>query len=486
MTDTAHQAPASDGVEADEKGRSASVLRPPYARLTLGIVATVFLVAFEAMAVATVMPVAVRAVDGMPAYAWAFSGFFAASLLAMVVAGERSDRAGPRGPLLSGVMTFVAGLLLAGLATSMPMFVLGRAVQGFGAGLVIVALYVVVGRAYPERLRPRAFAAMSAAWVLPSIVGPVAAGWVSGHLGWRWVFLGIAPLVVPALVLIGPDLRTPALARPPATQAPATRRGRVWPALATAVGAVLLLAAGQDVSWRSLLPALLALALLVPSVPRLLPRGTLVAARGLPTVVGLRGLLAGAFFGAEAFIPLALVTERGLSPTMAGLSLTGAALGWATGSWWQGRPGMRVSRPVLVGVGCGLVALGIVGAALAVVPTFPAWLAAIGWTIGGAGMGLALTSLGVLLFELSPPEDQGANSAALQVSDALGTVLCVGGAGVLLAASYAQGWKLSVVLIIIDLLMIGVVALAAAVSGRSSASPSRRGSLYGARVASDA
>ncbi len=459
-----------------------SVLRAPYARLTLGIVATVFLVAFEAMAVATVMPTAVRAVDGLPAYAWAFSGFFAASLLAMVVAGERSDRAGPRGPLLGGVLTFVAGLLLAGSATSMPVFVLGRAVQGFGAGLVIVALYVVVGRAYPESLRPRAFAAMSAAWVLPSIVGPVVAGWVSGHVGWRWVFFGVAPLVVPALLLIAPDLRTPALAGPAAAAVPATRRGRVWPALATALGAALLLAAGQDVSWRSLLPAALAVALLVTSLPRLLPRGALVAARGLPTVVALRGLLAGAFFGAEAFIPLALVTERGLSTTMAGLSLTGAALGWATGSWWQGRPGMPLSRPVLVLLGCGLVALGIVGAALAVIPPFPAWLAAVRWTIGGAGMGLALASLGVLLFQLSPPEDQGANSAALQVSDALGSVLCVGGAGVLLAASYAKGWDRSLTLVTIDVLMLGVVALAAAVSRRSAASPPRRGQPDGVRA----
>lgn len=482
MPDTARRGPASAGVGAITDVRPTSVLQPPYTRLTLGIVATVFLVAFEAMAVATVMPTAVRAVDGLPAYAWAFSGFFAASLLAMVVAGERSDRVGPRGPLLGGVLTFVAGLLLAGSATSMPVFVLGRAVQGFGAGLVIVALYVVVGRAYVESLRPRAFAAMSAAWVLPSIVGPVVAGWVSGHLGWRWVFFGVAPLVVPAIVLIAPDLRTPALARPPATPTPAMRRGKVWPALATAVGAALLLAAGQDVSWWSLLPASLAVALLVPSLPRLLPRGALVASRGLPTVVALRGLLAGAFFGAEAFIPLALVTERGLSTTMAGLSLTGAALGWATGSWWQGRSGMSVSRPVLVLTGCGLVAIGILGAALAVIPSLPAWLAAVGWTIGGAGMGLALTSLGVLLFELSPPQDQGANSAALQVSDALGTVLCVGGAGVLLAASYAQGWDRSLTLIAIDVLMLGVVALAAAVSHRSAASPLRRGQPDGVRA----
>jgi len=64
-----------------------------------------------------------------------------------------------------------------------------------GAGLVIVALYVVVARVYPDRLRPRVFSAISAAWVLPAVVGPVLAGWVAQQLSWRWVFLGAVPLV---------------------------------------------------------------------------------------------------------------------------------------------------------------------------------------------------------------------------------------------------------------------------------------------------
>lgn len=80
-------------------------------------------------------------------------------------------------------------------------FVLGRAVQGFGGGLVIVALYVVVSRAYEEQLRPAIMAAFAASWVVPSIVGPLAAGTVTEHLGWRWVFLGIPALVVVPLVV---------------------------------------------------------------------------------------------------------------------------------------------------------------------------------------------------------------------------------------------------------------------------------------------
>jgi MFS family permease len=154
-------------------------------RLTAGIVALVLLIAFEAMAAATAMPVAVRSLHGLAAYSWAFNGYLVASLLAMVVSGEVCDQNGPRRPVLVGVALFVGGLLVAGLATSMPVFVAGRAVQGLGGGAVIVAVYVVVGRSYGPDLRPRVFAAMSAAWVLPSIVGPLIAGAVADHLTWR-------------------------------------------------------------------------------------------------------------------------------------------------------------------------------------------------------------------------------------------------------------------------------------------------------------
>ncbi|MCZ9338884.1 MFS transporter, partial [Streptomyces sp. TRM76130] len=77
-----------------------------------------------------------------------------------------------------GIGGFAAGLLVSGTAQTMWLFILGRAVQGLGGGLVIVALYVVVGRAYPERLRPAIMAAFAAGWVVPSVVGPLASGTV--------------------------------------------------------------------------------------------------------------------------------------------------------------------------------------------------------------------------------------------------------------------------------------------------------------------
>ncbi|MFH9871082.1 MFS transporter [Streptomyces lydicus] len=421
----AHPGPATGGV-----------LAPAHRALTLGIISVVSLVAFEASAVNTAMPVAARALHGIGLYAFAFSAFFTASLFAMALAGVWSDRHGPLAPLFTGIAAFGAGLLIAGGAGGMAMFVAGRGVQGLGGGLVIVSLYAVVGRAYPERLRPSVMAAFSAAWVVPVIVGPLLAGTVTEQFGWRWVFVAI-----PALILLPLAVMLPALRKLPRT-APGPGgwvRGvlgsrRCLLALAVAVGAGLLQYVGRRPGWAALLPAAVGLVLLGPALVRLLPRGTFRAGRGLPTVVLMRGLAAGALVAAESFIPLMLVTQRGLSATLAGLSLTGGGLTWALGSYVQSRPRLEAHRERLMGLGMALLALAIAMVPLALVDGMPAWIVAVAWTVGGFGMGLNISSGGVLLLKLSRPEETGSNSASLQMADALGNVTFVGLSGALFVA----------------------------------------------------
>ncbi|WP_327677372.1 MFS transporter [Kitasatospora sp. NBC_00458] len=464
--------PAPVPIPADPGG---GVLGSRYRSLTLGIVSVVLLLAFEATAVNTAMPVAARELDGLGLYAFAFSGYFTTTLFALVVSGQWCDRRGPLPPLFTGIAVFGAGLVVAGAAPGMWIFVAGRAVQGLGGGLVIVALYVVVGRAYPERLRPAVFAAFSSAWVLPSIIGPVVSGAVTQHLGWRWVFLAVPALILLPLAVMGPALRRSEREQPVAKGADFDRR-RTGLAAMAALGAALLQYAGQRLDLLGLLPAAAGAALLLPAVLGLLPTGTLRAGRGLPTVILLRGVAAGAFFAAEAFIPLMMVTERDLSPTLAGLTLTSGGLSWALGSWLQGRPGAERHREAMIRGGFVLTAVAIAGAALVLVPAVPAWVAAVAWGVGGIGMGLTVASVSVLMMKLSAPEDAGANSASLQVSDALGNVLLVGLSGVLFAAlgggsaaaahDGAGSTGSVAAFAVIFLVMTGVALLGALVSGR--------------------
>ncbi|MFF0135929.1 MFS transporter [Streptomyces sp. NPDC005227] len=530
----------------DEDG----VLGRAYRALSIGIVSVVLVIAFEATAVGTAMPVAARDLDGVALYAFAFSGYFTTSLFGMVLAGQWSDRDGPLASLTVGIGAFAAGLLLSGTAGGMWVFVLGRAVQGLGGGLVIVALYVVVGRAYPERLRPAIMAAFAAAWVVPSVVGPLAAGAVTEHLGWRWVFLGIPALVGMPLTVALPQIRqraggpaargerngerkgertgkdedargaaggatapdrdrgarsdpltgpltrteglagtgpltrteglagtgpltrtdglagtgpltrtegladtdplvspgplTPAplgagpldrapLAAEPLRRAPLDRR-RIRLAFGIALGAGLLQYAAQDLRPLSLLPALAGVALLVPAVRGLLPHGTWRAARGLPSVVLLRGVAAGSFVATESFVPLMLVTQRGLSPTLAGLSLAAGGATWALGSWVQARPRVEPYRERLMFLGMVLVAAAVATAPSVLIPAVPVWTVAVAWAFGCFGMGLVVASTSVLLLQLSAPHEAGTNSAALQISDALCNVLLLALGGAAFAA----------------------------------------------------
>jgi MFS family permease len=388
---------------------------------TAGIVAVVGLLAFESMAVGTAMPVAARDLNGLPLYSWAFSAVFIAGLVANVVSGGWADARGPARPLFTGLAIFVAGLVIVGTAPTMTWLVGGRAIQGLGSGLASVPLYVIVARVYPEELQPKIFAAMAGAWVVPSLIGPSIGGLVAQHLGWRWVFLGIVPLVIPAGLALVPALRgLNARGRMP--------RGRLLAAVALSAGAATLL---WGLDHRSIV-VFAGLAGLAYGVRTIMPRGILWFRRGLPTTIAMRGLLMGAMAGTEAFIPLVLTTRYGFSPATAGIVLTVGALGWSAGSWWQGRfsSGSRVRFAV---VGAILHATGV----CAVVLSFhlSGWLTLPAWIIAGAGIGLAFPALSVQVLHLSGPSAQGTNSSAMQISDTLGSSLAVGMAGALVNAA---------------------------------------------------
>ena len=171
--------------------------------LLWGSVALITLVAFETLAVATAMPTVARALDGMSLYALVFGAPLAAQLFATPLGGAWCDARGVRGCLYTGITLFAGGLLVCGLSPTMEVLVSGRVLQGLGGGFLIVPLYVLVGSVVAPERRPAFFAAFSAAWVVPSLVGPMVAGLVVEQFSWRWIFLSVPPLAVAAMVEIG-------------------------------------------------------------------------------------------------------------------------------------------------------------------------------------------------------------------------------------------------------------------------------------------
>lgn len=407
------------------------IWHPHYVWVTIGSVAMIFLAATQSLAVTTVMPLVSADLDGATLYAVAFSGTLATSVIGMVAVGAWCDRAGPVLPLTTSVLLFVAGLVVAGAAPSMEVLVAGRLLQGLGTGGQTVALYVVVARVYPAVLHGRVFAAFSAAWVVPSIIGPFLAGAVAEYLHWRWVFLGVAGLTVVAFGLVLARLHD----RPLGTDDPATGpvAARLGWASVVAVGALALSLAGEAGAFTPLLIAA-SLAVIAVAIRPLLPVGTLRIRRGLPSVVLMRALIAGALFGAEIYVPYLLMDDYGFSATWAGLALTVAALLWAAGSDVQGRYGDRIGSSRIALIGSAQLVAATAIAALTAWLHLPPGILIAGWALAGGGMGLMYPRLTVLTLAYSTPQNQGFNSAALSIADSVGAAANIAAMGLTFTA----------------------------------------------------
>ncbi|MBU8869124.1 MFS transporter [Paenarthrobacter aromaticivorans] len=448
---------------------TAGILRRPYLLATVGACALVFLSAFESLAVTTIMPLVSRDLDGATLYALAFAGPLATGVMGMVGAGNWSDRRGPAAPLYASVALFVAGLLIAGTAGSMEVLVLGRLVQGLGGGAMTVALYVLVARVYPPTLHPKIFAAFAASWVIPSLVGPFAAGIVAQLSSWHWVFLGVVGLVVPALLMVVPAVR--GMDSEPVTETVPWAFGRMgWAALAALT--VLALNLSAEVPGVGGVIAVVALVLAVVAVRPLVPRGTLVARRGLPSVILTRGLASAAFFGAEVYLPYLLTEQYAFTPTFAGLTLTGAALAWAGASALQGRLGSKLADALAVKIGAALVLVAIVLALVTAALALPAAIAIGGWILAGGGMGLMYPRLSVMTLALSTPDNQGFNSAAMSISDSLGGALALAATGLVFQAFATTNPFAGVFALTAVIAVVGVV-IAPRVASRAGASTTR-------------
>jgi len=372
--------------------------------------------------------------------------------------------------LLVGLMIFLAGLVIAGSARYMAQLVAGRLVQGLGSGAMNVAIYVCVAIAFSRRQRPKMFTYISTAWVLPSFVGPPVSAWLTQHLSWHWVFFAVIPLVIFGGAMAFPSLPRMMRTRHP-SDADAVKPAPVWAAGLLAVAAAMLQLAGQRLDGLAVGLVIGGIAGLLVALPRLMPPGFLRFRRGLCQVIQTRGLLAGAFFGAEAFVPLMLVEQRGVPLLQAGAVLTVGAIGWTAGSWLQARPWLRTRRDVLITLGGWSIAVGIALVGLiAFLPTLPYVLVAVGWIFAGLGMGLATSSGSLAVMSLSSAAEQGRNAASLNVYDALGSGVFVGVAGTIFAALHVGG-NLALTFGLVELSMAGVALLAVLTSLRIGVVP---------------
>jgi len=426
-----------------------SLWHPRTLLLTVGLLLTIIGPAFESLAVATSMPATVAELGGLAWYGWAFSAFMLAQIVGITISGPLIDRYGPAGPFLLGMGAFAIGLAVAGLASTMELLIVGRVIQGFGGGFNASVVYAVVARAYPDRLRPRMLALVASAWILPGLLGPALAGVVVETVGWRWVFLGLLPAILVALIFTWPSLRR--IGGIPATALP-LRQARDALLLALGVGVALgapgltrdsLAWLGPPVAALPLWPVVLGLLaagalLTLVMLRRLLPPGTLLVAAGLPAAIAIHLLVNLAFFGVDAFLPLAFDDVRGGTAIDSGLALTAGTIAWTLGAWLLERLAGHMTQRRLTALGIILIAVGAASFIITLDGRVPLWFGIVGWGVAGLGMGLSYTMLTLCALDLAGDGGAGSASAALNLASVLGIAGATGFGGILVAQAERQ------------------------------------------------
>lgn len=422
-----------------------------------GLLLAVTLHAFHGMAVVTVIPQVTEDLAGRALYGAFFSSYLLASLLGLVWAGQSLQRLGVRLVLGSCLAVFGVGVLGSALAPTMPWLVSARALEGFGGGGVSAVLYAVVNLVYDDEERPGVLAWMSAAWVLPGLLGPPIAGWIAETWGWRWVFAGVLPAVALAAVMTLPALHSVGV-----SAASGGQPGRMREAFGLAIGVGgMLVALTWEPGWIAALLLVAGGSLSLVSGLRILPTGTFVARPGLGASIATKFLANFAFFGAEAFLPLALRDLRGWTLVEAGTVLTASALSWTAGAFLHSRLAPRVSARVVATSGAALILVGIAGVALLVLEPVPPGFAHGVWAIAGLGMGLVFNTSTTSAMEDTGPGQEGSTSTALGIADGLGFALAAGIGGAILVAGERAALSDATSMASICFFMIGASALLA-------------------------
>jgi len=235
---------------------------------------------------------------------------------------------------------------------------------------------------------------------------------------------------------------------------------------ATMVLAGLTVAAGTGAGPGRLVAILGGVALIaagaaagLPALRRLVPPGTLTARAGLPATILSRGLLTFTFFGADAYVTLAVTAVRHRTPVVASIAVTGATVAWTAGAWIQARLSESWEGRRLVRSGLAVVLVGIAGMVLVLLPGVPVAEGLAAWSVAGLGMGLAYAPISLMMLQKAPPGQEGRVSASLNLADVLGTAIGIGVGGAAVAAAAGRDLSAGITVAFCAAAAVGLVAL---------------------------
>ena len=393
-----------------------------------------FLASLDQTIVATALPTIAADLGGLNHLAWVVTAYLLASTISTPLWGKLGDLYGRKKLFQLAIVIFLAGSILSGLSQNMIDLIACRAIQGIGAGGLMVGAQAIIGDVIPARQRGRYMGYFGAVFGLSSVLGPLAGGWFTQHLSWRWVFYINVPIGIVALFTIAAVLHIPAKR---------VHHKIDWlgiSLLSAGVTAIILLTTwgGTQYAWGSFTiialgvagAALIATFCVVetraaePVIPLGLFRGrTFSAASGVGFIIGF------SMFGAIVYLPLYLQTVHGASPTSSGLELLPLVAGMLTTFIFSGRLVTRTGRyKIFPIVGSAVLALGL--ALLSRLgPHTSFGMAAIYMVVVGLGVGLVMQVLVVAVQNSVPYSQLGVATSTATFFRTIGGCFGVSGLG---------------------------------------------------------
>jgi MFS family permease len=414
------------------------VFRGARGRLTAGLLLLEALVAIQQLIVITIMPDVLRDLGMVQLYGLAFTVASLATIAMIPIAGRALDRLGARAVLIPILVVFGVGLLVSATAPTMPLFLVGQFLSGAGGGGLYALSLGTVAKTYPDAIRARVLALLASMWILPGLIGPSLGALIASTLGWRWAFVAPYPVLVVAWILLAPSLDLV----PSGGGDSASPLSMRWP-LQLMLGAGLVFVALTFVAWWALAVVAVGLALGIPALARIVPAGTFVAAPGIPAAAAAAFLLSVGFIAVDAFLTLTLTDVRGLSLGKAGLVVTIATLTWSAGSAWQAGRAERVPLSRLLMYGTLAVLVGELAVASVLATATPVWMAYLGWTIVGFGMGVAFPTIPLSAMRVAGQGQEAGELSSVLLMDVLGIATGAGLGGGIVALGRALEAPLS-------------------------------------------